>query len=147
MDKYKNKTKNTIKISRTVACISLKTFCTFVAYCAVWKTGDEHRLVWRECWSNTWLSELLRLLAEWCDSQGWAWVQWWTTWLVGEHWSEEHGGKETLCLLPILKSCSTRNWHRKPFKSGFMKMSIDEFPFFVVVIFFLFWVSRWILWQ
>lgn len=45
-----------------------------------------------ECRSNTWLSELLRLLAGWCDSQWRAWAQWWTTWLVGEHWSEEHVG-------------------------------------------------------
>lgn len=70
-----------------------------------------------EYWSNTRLSELLRLFAEWCDSRWWAWVQWWTTWLIGEHWSEEQWGVRRLFrLLPILKSHSTRKLHRKPFK-------------------------------
>ena len=37
---------------------------------------------------------------------------WWTL-----KWGARGGSlEEALCLLPILKSCSTRNWHHKPFQ-------------------------------
>lgn len=114
--------------------MSLKIFCTFVAYCAVWKTGDEHWLVW-QCWSNMWLSEVLRLLGEGCDSAMTVGAVmdylacWWT--LKWGAW-----GLGYFLLDSILKSI--RNWYCKPLQSGVMKMSIDEIPLWVF-LFVCFW--------
>lgn len=86
--------------------MSLKIFCTFVAYCAVWKTGDGHWLVWLRVLE---LYVTIQVATSACKGVWllwWLWVQWWTTQLVGEHWSEEHGvggGGGSLCLLPIVK--------------------------------------------
>lgn len=92
VDKYKNKKNITIEINN---CSTVYLSENILHFCCIlccmedwWNTST----TLTECWSDTWPSELLRLLAEWCDSRWWAWVQWWTTWLVGEHWSEEHGG-------------------------------------------------------
>lgn len=88
-----------------------------------------------EYWSNTWLSELLRLLAEWCDSQWWAWARWWTTWLVVNTEMRRVGLGESACF-PVWSPFRQEVDTFKPFKSGIMKTSITEFPLSVSFLFY-----------
>lgn len=43
-----------------------------------------------QCWSNTNYPSCYVCLQKGATQWG-VWVQWWTTWLVGEPWSEDHG--------------------------------------------------------
>lgn len=135
VNKYKKRNNNQ---NCSTVCLSENILHLCCILCCMedwWKTSTS--LI--ECWRTTWLSELLRLLAGWCDSlvvSVGAVMDYLACWWTLKKWGSR--GEETLCLLPILKSCTTRNWHRKPLESGIMKMSIDQFPlwvFFVVVSF------------